>query len=136
MTAIKSNESRMRVVLSRILSVAAVLCLYRTSDAVAFGLFALGILIYYVPTAAVGPCVLPRWVRMMWIGAVLIVGGVFLTTNIEPPSGSIVPPVLGYGLLLLLAVQILWDIVRNRLLLATNAELMPITEQAGGDQTS
>lgn len=136
MTATKSNESRMRLVLSRVLSVAAVLCLYWTPDAVVLGVYALGILIYFVPSAAAAPCVPPRWVRMIWILAVLVVGGAYLTTNIEPPSGSIVPPVAGYGLLLLLAVQILWDIVRNRLLSATNAESMPITEQAGGDQTS
>ena len=128
MTKPVSKESRLRVSLSRALSIAAVLLLYWAPDTVAFVILGIGILIYYVPTTAAAPCEPPKWFRATWFIAGLIVCGVYFTTNIEPPKGSIVPPVLGYGALLLLAVQILWDVVRNQIL-ANAARESPKSEQ-------
>ena len=130
MTKTSKKESRLRVTLSRTLSIASVLLLYWTPDTVAFVILGLGTLIYYAPTTAAAPCEPPKWIRATWIIAGLSVCGVYFATNIEPPTGSIVPPVLGYGALLLLAVQILWDVVRNRMLASTARESQT-SEQAG-----
>lgn len=122
----------MRVALSRAFSIAAVLFLYWTPDIVAFVLLGVGILIYFVPAPAAAPCQPPKWMRRTWLFAAMIVGGVYLATNIEPPTGSMVPPVLGYGLLLLLGVQILWDVVRNKILLEGTTS--PNSEPSEDDQ--
>ena len=130
MTASTISESRSRVGLSRAFSCGAVFLLYWTSDTLALASLAVGILIYYIPNPAAAPCVMPKWIRTIWIMACLAVALAYFSTDIAPPQGSIVPPVLGYGSLLLLAVQILWDFVRYRTLRSSQLK----TEQgADGD---
>lgn len=111
-----NQESVRRVILSRALSVLAVLLLYRVPDVVAFSVLGAGGLIYMIPRPAAAPCALPKWLRTLWILSGLLVCGVYGSTDIAAPPPSVVPPVLAYGLLLLIAVQIVWDVVRNRML--------------------
>lgn len=111
-----TTESSTRVIVSRALCFLSVLLLYRTPDVICFGVLGLGLLTYYVPRAAAAPCPPPKSLRIAWMLAAATIGMVYLATDFEPPGDSIVPPILGYGLLLIFGIQVAWDFKRSELL--------------------
>jgi len=107
-------ESAWRVLASRIASILSILLLYRVGDLGALMILLVGVAIYYIPRPAASPAAPPPWIRRLWTISALVVAIAYFAIQIAPPPGSIVPPVLAYGLLLMVAVQLLWDRVRQR----------------------
>lgn len=107
-------ESASRVLVARIATILSVLLLYRIGDLAALMILLFGVAIYYIPRPAASSGTPPLWIRRLWTISAVVIAALYVAIPIAPPPGSIVPPVLAYGLLLLVAVQVLWDRVRQR----------------------
>jgi hypothetical protein len=115
-------ESTARAILSRVLGIVAILLLYRVPDVVVFGVFAVSILVYFVPRPAGAKCEPPKWIKGLLGVSLVIILALMLWADNPPPAGSRVRPVFAYGLLIILLIQIVWDVVRHRMLKERSAQ--------------
>ena len=107
-------ESPLRLLACRLCMIASALLVYRVGDWVALLILLVSVAIFYLPRSAVKSAIAPSWMLQLWRVSCLVVMVCYFTINMETPAGSVVPPILAYGLVLLTAVQMVGDRVRQK----------------------
>jgi hypothetical protein len=105
-------ENIPRVVVCRLLSLAAILSLWHVADWAAAAIYGAGALVYYIPQPAAALCPAPVWLRPAWFAVAAVIAAFYFLAAWAAPSGSVVPPEFKYGMLALLAVQVAFDVYR------------------------
>lgn len=100
-----------RLIFSRVVCLLAILSVWHVSDWTAATIYAVGVAIYYLPTRAATANLGPRWLRLVLAIACITVFVIAPRHWRTAPVGSFLPPVFVHALLVLLAIQMLFDLL-------------------------